>query len=286
MRLVAWQSQLMRLDRPDDGWGHLPQEASVARSRPQVWSGLGRVRQASLHRPTRGARRRRGSHAVLAPTKSPSGSGRQRPAQGRRDGTADSSGGGWRPPRPRPVLLTATGIGVSFDARRRPETRPLRPLAATKLRAGQPTAGAAPACSDSRQPGRWLVTGGRGQERPVVGIGGCSTRRNRREPGPWNVGTQGRSEMAWTTSGRHDAGLAKQFTTRPVACCQPATSRLVGRYSRPAGRSRGKPAEIQGRSEFQVSTRAGFVLRAAGGPILRRGTAPPDLPLGKRSLVG
>ena len=154
----------------------------------------------------------------LAPTKSPGGLGSQRSAQGRRDGTADSPGGGWLPPRPRPVPLTAAGIGVSSDARRRPETRPLRPLAATKLRAGQPTAGAAPACSDSRQPGRWLVTGGLGQERPVVGIGGCPTHRKRREPGPWNVRTQGRSEMDWTTSGRHDAGLAKQSTTRRVAC--------------------------------------------------------------------
>jgi hypothetical protein len=72
----------------------------------------------------------------LAPTKSPGGLGSQRPAQGRRDGNADSPGGGWLPPRPRRVPLTAAGIGVSSDARRRPETRPLRPLAATKLRGG------------------------------------------------------------------------------------------------------------------------------------------------------
>ena len=202
------------LDRPDDSWGHLPQEASVARSRPQVRNGLGRVRQASPHRPTPGHAGSEGAKPSR-PDEEPGGLGSQRPAQGRRDGTADSPGGGWLPPRPRPMPLTAAGIGVSSDAGAGRKQGRYAP--SPRRSSGQPTAGAVPACSDSRQPGRWLVTGGRGQERPVVGIGGCPTRRNRREPGPWNVRTRGRSEMDWTTSGRHDAGLAKQSTTRPVA---------------------------------------------------------------------
>lgn len=113
--------------------GHLPQEASVARSRPQVRNGLGRVRQASPHRPTRGARRKRGSHALSPRQRARAGWA----TNGRRGAgvmelpTVQAVVG--CPPRPRPVPLTAAGIGVSSDARRRPETRPLRPLAATKL---------------------------------------------------------------------------------------------------------------------------------------------------------
>jgi|GEM_PF-3391740 len=196
--------------------GHLPQEASVARSRPQVRNGLGRVRQASAHRPTRGARRKRRRHAL---------SPRQRvragwAANGRRGTgmmelpTVQAVVG--CPPRPRPVPLTAAGSGVSRSAGRKQGRYAPSPRRSPG-RAGQPTAGAGPVCSDSRQPGRWLVTDGRGQERPVVGIGGCPTRRNRREPGPWDVRTQRRSDADWTSSGWHDAGLVKQSTTRPVA---------------------------------------------------------------------
>lgn len=93
------------------------------------------MRQASPHRAGHGARGTPEARQPrpLAPTKSVGGLGSQRPARGRRDGTFDSPGGGWLPARPRPVPLTAAGIGVSSAARRRPETRPLRPLAATKL---------------------------------------------------------------------------------------------------------------------------------------------------------
>jgi hypothetical protein len=159
----------------------------------------------------------------------PGGLGSQRPARGRRDGSADSPGGGGLPPRPRPVPLTAAGIGVSSDARRRPETRPLRALAATKLPDGpgsqRPARGRLVRAVDSLAGGWALAAAAKSGRWPV----------DHRPPHDLSAVTAAPRAGAEGSLWRFKVGLNSRSAQGPVLF-----------FGRPAGRSDGeeKPLRI------------------------------------------